>query len=68
MFIMVKLKIYLDRFDLILSFVTSSLHSNNLYINPNTYVNDWMASHPCVIYLGEIKPTLPKGAKSFDIL
>jgi hypothetical protein len=42
--------------------------TNNLYINPNTYVNDWMTSHPCVIYLGEIKPTLPKGAKSFDIL
>ena len=42
--------------------------TNNLYINPNTYVNDWMASHPCVIYLGEIKPTLPKGAKSVDIL
>ena len=42
--------------------------TNNLYINPNTYVNDWMSSHPCVIYLGEIKPTLPKGAKSFDIL
>jgi hypothetical protein len=42
--------------------------TNNLYINPNTYVNDWMTSHPCVIYLGEIKPTLPKGATSFDIL
>jgi hypothetical protein len=42
--------------------------TNNLYINPNTYVNDWMSSHPCVIYLGEIKPTLPKGAISFDIL
>lgn len=42
--------------------------TNNLYINPNTYVNDWMSSHPCVIYLGEIKPTLPKGATSFDIL
>jgi len=42
--------------------------TNNLYVNPNTYVNDWMSSHPCVIYLGEIKPTLPKGAKSFDIL
>jgi len=41
--------------------------TNNLYINANTFVNDWMSTHPCVVYLGEIKPTLTK-VKSFDVL
>ena len=41
--------------------------TNNLYTNANTFVNDWMSSHPCIVYLGEIKPTLTK-VKSFDVL
>jgi hypothetical protein len=41
--------------------------TNNLYTNANTFVNDWMTSHPCIVYLGEIKPTLTK-VKSFDVL
>lgn len=34
--------------------------TNNLYINSNPWVNDWMAGHPCVIYLSDVKPTLKK--------
>lgn len=34
--------------------------TNNLFANSTPWVNDWMMSHPCVIYLGEHKPTLPK--------
>jgi hypothetical protein len=41
--------------------------TNNLYISSNTFINEWMTSHPCVVYLGEIKPTLTK-VKTFAIL
>lgn len=41
--------------------------TNNLYISSNTFINEWMSSHPCVVYLGEIKPTLTK-VKTFAIL
>lgn len=34
--------------------------TNNLFANSTPWVNDWMMGHPCVIYLGEHKPTLPK--------
>lgn len=34
--------------------------TNNLFSNSTMWVNDWMMSHPCVIYLGEHKPTLTK--------
>lgn len=34
--------------------------TNNLYANSNAWVNDWKHSHPCVIYLGDVKPTLSK--------
>jgi len=41
--------------------------TNNLYISSNSFVSDWMISHPCIVYLGEIKPTLTK-VKSFASL
>lgn len=41
--------------------------TNNLYINSNAWVNDWMVSHPCVIYLSDVKPTL-KRVKNIDNL
>jgi hypothetical protein len=34
--------------------------TNNLYMNSNAWVNDWMTSHPCVIYLSEVKPILKR--------
>jgi len=34
--------------------------TNNLYMNSNVWVNDWMASHPCVIYLSDVKPTIKR--------
>jgi len=41
--------------------------TNNLYINSNAWVNDWFVSHPCVIYLSDVKPTL-KRVKNIDSL
>jgi len=41
--------------------------TNNLYINSNMWVNDWMTSHPCVIYLSDVKPTL-KRIRNIDSL
>jgi hypothetical protein len=34
--------------------------TNNLYMNSNAWVNDWMEGHPCVIYLSDVKPTLKR--------
>jgi hypothetical protein len=33
---------------------------NNLFPHTQTMTRDWINSHPCVIYLGDIKPTLFK--------
>ena len=41
--------------------------TNNLYMNSNAWVNDWFVSHPCVIYLSDVKPTL-KRVKNIDSL
>lgn len=41
--------------------------TNNLYSNSNSWVNDWLASHPCVIHLSDVKPTL-KREKNIDSL
>lgn len=35
--------------------------SNNLYPATNQLTKDWFSSHPCVIYLGDIKPSLQRG-------
>ena len=36
------------------------LVTNNLYPHTHTLTREWINSHPCVIYLGDIKPTLIK--------
>jgi hypothetical protein len=36
------------------------LVTNNLYPHTHTLTRNWINSHPCVIYLGDIKPTLIK--------
>lgn len=41
--------------------------TNNLYSNSNVWVNDWLASHPCVIHLSDVRPTL-KREKNIDSL
>jgi len=33
------------------------LVTNNLYPSTNSITKDWLTSHPCVIYLGDIKPS-----------
>lgn len=37
------------------------LVSNNLYPSTNQITKDWFSSHPCVIYLGDIKPSEQRG-------
>jgi hypothetical protein len=37
------------------------LVTNNLYPATNTITKDWLSSHPCVIYLGDIKPSAQRG-------
>jgi hypothetical protein len=36
------------------------LVTNNLYPSTNPITKDWLHTHPCVIYLGDIKPSLFK--------
>jgi hypothetical protein len=37
------------------------LVTNNLYPTTNQTTRDWLESHPLVIYLGDIKPSLQRG-------
>lgn len=39
------------------------LVTNNLYPPTNILTRDWMQSHPCVVYLGDTRPTEQKGHK-----
>jgi hypothetical protein len=43
------------------------LASNNLYPSTNTLAKDWFSSHPCVIYLGDIKPSEQRGQKIVEL-
>lgn len=43
------------------------LASNNLYPPTNTLAKDWITGHPCVIYLGDIKPSEQKGQKIVEL-
>ena len=43
------------------------LVTNNIYPPTNTLARDWFNSHPCVIYLGETKPTEQKGQKIVEL-
>lgn len=43
------------------------LASNNLFPSTNTLAKDWFSSHPCVIYLGDIKPSEQRGQKIVEL-
>jgi hypothetical protein len=37
--------------------------TNNLYPNTNTMTQQWIEHHPCVVYLGDIKPSQKRNKK-----
>lgn len=43
------------------------LVTNNLYPPTNTLAKDWFQSHPCVIYLGDIRPSEQRGQKIVEL-
>jgi hypothetical protein len=43
------------------------LVTNNLYPPTNGITKDWFSSHPCVIYLGDIKPSEQRGQKIVEL-
>ena len=43
------------------------LVSNNLYPSTNNIARDWFNTHPCVLYLGDIKPSEAKGQKIVEL-
>ena len=43
------------------------LVSNNIYPPTNTLTRDWFNSHPCVLYLGDIKPSEQRGQKIVEL-
>jgi hypothetical protein len=43
------------------------LVSNNLYPSTNQLTKDWVGSHPCVIYLGDIKPSEQRGQNIVEL-
>ncbi len=43
------------------------LVTNNIYPPTNTITREWFYSHPCVIYLGNTKPTEQRGKKIVEL-
>lgn len=43
------------------------LVTNNLYPATTTITKDWLSSHPCVIYLGDIKPATYRGQNIVEL-
>ena len=41
--------------------------TNNIFPPTNTMARDWFACHPCVIYLGDTRPTETKGQKIVEL-
>ncbi len=41
--------------------------TNNLYPHTSQVTKDWLESHPCVIYLGDIKPSEERGKKIVEL-
>lgn len=41
--------------------------TNNLYQPTNITARDWFSSHPCVIYVGDIKPSINKETKIVEL-
>jgi hypothetical protein len=43
------------------------LVTNNLYPPTNQLSKDWFTAHPCVVYLGDIKPSEQRGQKIVEL-
>lgn len=43
------------------------LVTNNIFPPTNSMTKDWLRSHPCVVYLGDTKPTEAKGQKIVEL-
>jgi len=43
------------------------LVTNNVFPPTNVITRDWFNSHPCVIYLGDIKPSETKGQRIVEL-
>lgn len=43
------------------------LVTNNIYPPTNPLARDWFSSHPCVIYLGDTKPTEQRGQRIVEL-
>ena len=43
------------------------LVTKNLYPSTNTLTKEWMSSHPCVVYLGDIKPSEARKQKIVEL-
>ena len=43
------------------------LVTNNIFPPTNIMARDWFSCHPCVIYLGDTKPTETKGQKIVEL-
>jgi hypothetical protein len=43
------------------------LVTNNLYPPTNTMAKEWFQSHPCVIYLGDIRPSEQRGQRIVEL-
>jgi len=43
------------------------LVTNNIYPPTNSLARDWFHCHPCVIYLGDVKPTESRGHKIVEL-
>ncbi len=41
--------------------------TNGLYTDTSTFVRDWINHHPCVIYLGPVKPSLQREKKIVNL-
>ncbi len=43
------------------------LVTNNIYPPTNSMAKDWFSSHPCVVFLGETKPTEQRGQRIVEL-
>lgn len=41
--------------------------TNNIYPNANTLTQQWIENHPCVLYLGDIKPSQKRNLKIVEL-
>jgi hypothetical protein len=49
------------------SYDVTMLVTNNLYPSTSTITKEWFQSHPCVIYLGDIRPSEQRGQKIVEL-